>query len=246
MWMYPGGPFSVLAGVWAALSSGVAHLVTKRRLPAALLTGLLVSQWPRIEMLLRQRPLYGRVMRLQMRVLSALYSFRARRDAAEEERHRREAIERLGFDPEIGPPRPATLRQVIPVGQTVRLEGATLTALSVESYEEGFVAHFRLLSDEEPARPDPFDMDFLHVFVRVHGLEVRDDRGHRYPVLEGGGGGGGSEWRFEYRSAWPIDPEAHELVLELAEVRWERLGRRLGEPQLERVEAGPWRFAVPL
>ena len=249
MWrLYPGGPFSVLAGVWAALSSALAHLLTKRRAPAALLTGLLVSQWPRVEMLLHRQPFYHRAMRLQMRALSAVYRFQARRYRGEE-RDRREMIERLGHDPEAGPPRLATLRRVIPVGQTVQLDGAALTALSVESYEEGFIAHLRVLSDEEPAPRDPFDMDFDHTFVQPRGLEARDDRGHRYPSMDGGGGGSEGDWRFEYRSTQPIDPEAHELVLELGEVRWERwerFGPEWHEPRPLRVDTGPWRFAVPL
>lgn len=250
MWgMYPGGPFSVLAGVWAALSSAIAHLLTKRRAPAALLTGVLVSQWPRVEMLLQQQPLYHRAMRLQMRALSAVYRFQARRYREEEERNRRETIERLGYDPEVGPPRLATLRRVIPVGQTVRLDGAALTALSVESYEEGFIAHLRLLSDEEPAPRDPFDPDVGHTFAQPRGLEARDDRGYWYPAMNGGGGGGGGDWRFEYSSTEPINPEARELVLELAEVRWERwerFGPGRHEPQPYRVDTGPWRFTVPL
>lgn len=245
--MYSGFPFSALAGVWAALSCAVAGLVTRRRVPAALLTGLLVAAWPRVEMALQGHPLYGRVAGLQIRLLQAIDRFQRRRHWDEYERERRERIERLGFDPEVGPPHLATLRRVIPLGQAVRLEDATLMALSVELYEEGFVVHTRLSMDEEPDQsPDPFGFPSEHTFPELEGIGVRDDRGHRYRIEPGGGGGGGREWRFEHRSGEPLDPEARELVLELSGIGWRTFPRGRGEPRVDRVSAGPWRFTVPL
>ncbi len=64
MYMFPGSPFAIFTGLYAALASAVANLVTRRRWTAALVTGLLVSLLPQLEARLEQQPLYYRLMRL--------------------------------------------------------------------------------------------------------------------------------------------------------------------------------------
>ncbi len=247
MFMFPGGPFSFAMGVWAVLSSALASRLTRHRLRAALLTGLLMSLWPQVEIWLQQQPLYRRLLMGWMRVMGGIYSFQHRRHREEYERERREMIESRGFDPATGRPRePETLLRVIPIGQTVRLESESLMMLSIESYAEGFIVHGRLLSDQAPEEPPFFAPIWTHTSPELQTLQVSDDRGHRYLVLAGGGGGGDREWRFEFRSGQPLDPQAGGLVLELPEIGWRRYGPGSGEPEIERLVVGPWVFRVSL
>ncbi len=247
MFMHPGAPLSFLMGIWAALSSAVASRLTKNRLRAALLTGLLMSLWPQVEMRLQHQPLYQRGVVGWMRLMSTLYSLQHRRRREEYEHEREEMIERFGFDPQTGgPPEPETLLRVIPIAQTVGLESESLMMLSIESYAEGFIVHIRLLSHEEPEPPELFSPIFSHSFPEVGRLDVRDDRGNRYLVMQGGGGGSDRGWRFEFRSGQPLDPQARELTLEIPEIRWERHEYGHPYPAVERVERGPWTFTVRL
>ncbi len=243
MVMYPGGPVAFLMGIWAAVASAVANRLTKRRVRAALLTGLLVSLWPQVEVRPQQHPLYQRGLVLSMRLMSPIYRFQSRRHHEDYQRERQEMIEHYGFDPATGePPQPVTLLRVIPIAQTVPLESESLMMPSVESYAEGG----RLLSDEAPEQPYLFGPRFTHTMPELDLLEARDDRGRGYQVMPGGGGGSDREWRFEFRSEQPLDAQARELILEVPEVRWGtfRVGHR--EPQVDRVVIGPWTFSVAL
>ncbi|MDP9353123.1 MAG: hypothetical protein M3P51_16505 [Chloroflexota bacterium] len=247
MFMFPGGPFSFTMGVWAAVSSALANRLTPHRLRAALLTGLLMSLWPQTEIRLQQQPVYRHLLIGWIRVMGAVYSFQHRRHRQEYERELREMVESHGFDPETGrPPEPETLLGVIPIGQTVRLESESLMMLSIESYAEGFVVHSRLLLDQAPEAPNFFDPPIAHSLPELGTLEVRDDRGHRYPVIAGGGGGGDREWRFEFRSGRPLDPQSQELVLELQQIGWRKFRPSGGEAEVERLVVGPWTFRVSL
>ncbi len=247
MYMFPGRAFSFLMGLWAALSTAVANRLSRHPLRAALLSGMLVSLWPQVEMRLQRQPLYQRGVMLWLRMVSAVYSFQQRRHRDEHEREREEMIERYGFDPTTGRPRePETLLRVIPMGQSVRLENATLTMLNIESYADGLIIHARLLTDDEPEQVNPFDPSSEHSYPEPGALTVRDDRGHQYPVMPGGGGGGSREWRFEFRSHESVDPHARELVLELPHIRWETFTQAGGRPTAEKMLTGPWTFQVSL
>ncbi len=246
MYMFPGSPIAIFTGLYAALSSAVAHLVTRRRWTAALLTGFLVSLLPQIESRLQQQPLYHRLMMYWFRSMSRVYTLLHPRERAEVERHREEMIEQLGIDPETGiPPELVTIERVIPVGQTQRLEDATLMMLSIESYAEGFLIHGRLLLDRAPEEPPFFDPGLEHSFPRITRLEVRDDRGHWYQAMSGGGGGGRA-FRYEFHAGQPLDAQARELVLEIPEIRWHTFSSARGEHRDDRVVTGPWRFTAAL
>ncbi len=179
--------------------------------------------------------------------MSRVYRLLHPRESAEAERDREEMIEQLGFDPETGmPPELVTLERVLSVGQTARLEDATLMVLSIESYAEGFIIHSRLLMDHAPEEPAYFDPRFEPSFPEVPSLDVRDDRGRRYQAMRTGGGGSGREFRYEFRSGQPLDSQARELVLKIPEVRWHTVSPVRGEPREDHVLTGPWTFVVAL
>lgn len=246
MHLYPGGPLALFTGLYAALASAVASVVTRRRWMAPLLTGLLVSLLPQVEARLQQQPLYHRLMMYWFSSMSRVYGLMHRQERVEAERHREEMIEQFGFDPATGmPPELVTLERVIPVGQTQRLEDATLMMLSIESFAEGFLIHSRLLMDRAPEEPPFFDPNFERSFPRITRLEVRDDRGHWYQAMSGGGGGGRA-FRYEFHAGQPLAAQARELVLEVPEVRWQTVSPARVEPRDEGVMTGPWTFTVPL
>lgn len=133
------------------------------------------------------------------------------------------------------------LVRVLAVGQTRDVRGTKLTLLSVERYDDGFVAQFwvrREMSDPTWTVAAP---DFLPVAI--------DDRGGRYVAWPHGGSGGGHPsrmtWRYAFRFAPALDAAAAELRLEVPEIGLVRPdpARDLSE---EEVVAGPWSFAVPL
>ncbi len=246
MYMFPGSPIAIFTGLYAALASAVANLVTRRRWTAALLTGFLVSLLPQVEARIAQQPLYYRLMSYWYRSMSRVYRLLHPRESAEEERYR-ENMERLGIDPETGmPPELVTLERVIPVGQTQRLEEASLIMLSIESYAEGFLIHGRLLMDRAREEPRFFDPSVEHSVPEIPALVVRDDRGHLYQAMSGGGSGGRREFRHEFRIRQPLDPQARELVLEVPEIRWQTFSPGKGAPRDDQVMTGPWRFTAAL
>jgi hypothetical protein len=244
-------PISILEGLWAALWAGVIHALVRRRIPAALLTGALVAVWPKIEAVLMAWPQYHRLMMLRHRLLEPVYRFRAERVqggfGGEQAPTHDELVERLGFDPESGPPPELeTLRAVVPVAQSHRTEDGTLMLLSIDSYEEGFEGRTRFFLDREPEVDvdafGPRDMPAIPEFA----LSARDDRGQAYPIVPHSGGGGGRRWESDFRSFVPLDPRARELTLEVPEIRWTKPDRRHRTEAVERVQRGPWAFTVAL
>ena len=161
-----------------------------------------------------------------------------------------EWIVRGGADPQ--PPQPprgpdATLRElidVLAVGQSEQVGPATLTLLSVERYQDGFLAQFRLLQEYTPPE-DPSRRGFPELVC-----EASDERGGRYTMWPNGGSGGGGRgvlhWRLAYRYAPALDPTARELRLSIPTVRWRHLASA-GQPSApDEVFDGPWRFLVVL
>lgn len=249
MWrFYSPRRISLLEGIWAALSVALAHTLTRRRLPAALLTGALVSLWPKLEAALYMQPQYRRLMHLYYRLLEPVYRFRYRHEREEFEQHREEFIERYGFSPEEDVAvELVTLERVIPVVQSQRIDGGLLTVLSIDAYAEGSEVRLRLHLDDEPE--SWVTPSGLHDFPPMPELAVivRDDRGHRYPAMPGSGGGGGTSWQWDFRVHQPIDPAARELVLEVPEITWQKHEPRRGRAEsVERIQTGPWTFRVAM
>lgn len=249
MWrFYSGRPIFLIEGVWAALSVAAVQVLTRRRLPTALLTGALVAVWPKIETALHMHPRYHSLMVLYSTMLEPIYRYRYRHERAEDERHREEFVERYGFSPEDDVAAElVSLERVIPVVQAQRIDGGLLTVLSVDAYAEGSEVRLRLYLDEEP---EPSVTSFeRHDFPPMPeiSLIVSDDLGRRYPAMPGSGGGGGKEWRWDFRVHRPIDPTARELVLEVPEIAWRKDEPRRGwADSEERIQRGPWTFRVAL
>ena len=137
------------------------------------------------------------------------------------------------------PPQPRELIDVIGVGATETAGGVALTLLSLERYQEGLIAVFRL------RRPrGRFEREFpsprLVMTVKPAGTVP-------YQFLMSGGGGGGMR-ELEFRYAYTIVPapstDAAEIVIRVSEISWERWNA--GEPKVASVDAGPWTFTVRL
>ncbi len=84
MWrFYSPRPIALLGGARAALFTAFAHALIRRRLPAALLTGVLVALWPRAEVALMAQPLYRWLVMYYYRMLAPLYRLRYRHEREE-------------------------------------------------------------------------------------------------------------------------------------------------------------------
>ncbi len=231
--------YSILQVVWAVLSSTLAHALTRRRLPAALLTGAFMSALPAVEDRIRRNPLYDRL-------IEAYYRLDERGDE-EYERQRQRLIDEYSFYLEPWPlPTLQKLLRVVAIGQEQRLEGGTLLVTTLESYAEGCIVFVRLLLDEAPEEVDSSDEEFAYGMPEPV-LSVRDDRGYGYRVGEVMSSEGGEvEYYWEFRVLEPLDPEAQELTMVVAELEWPNVGASLNHPLIGSGQTGPWTFTVRL
>ena len=234
-------PASVVAGLWMVLASVIASLATRRRLPAALLTGVLGALWPLIEVIVADLPLYQHFSERYYQLLSYVYRRRHGRRIEEAEELRRDVRERYGMDMEGLPVQLLQLRRVIPIGQMQRIDGGTFMFLALESYLEGFLVHARILLDEVPEAL--YDPEVHGVYVEPI-LVITDDRGAHYPVIPAGWFGDPPDYRHDFQVNQPLHPDARELRLEMPEIHWVK-DERYG-PRTERVATGPWTFTVAL
>ncbi len=239
--LYLPSPYSILEVTWAVLSSTLAHALTRRRLPAALLTGAFMSALPAVEDRIRRNPLYDRL-------IEAYYRLDERGDE-EYERQRQRLIDEYSFYLEPWPLPPLrTLLRVVAVGQEQRLEGGTLLVTTLESYAEGCIVFVRLLLDEAPEEADSSDEELPYGMPEPV-LSVRDDRGHRYrvgSVMSSGGGGEDVEYYWEFRILEPIHPDARELTMVVTELEWRGIDPSIDHPLIRSGQTGPWTFRVAL
>lgn len=129
------------------------------------------------------------------------------------------------------------LVRVCAVAQTQVSDGISLTLLSLELYDDGFMGVFRLVPGT--SRPVP----------PVLAVDVRDDLGGRYAGQMGGGSGGPGEycqWRLAYIFTPAIHPAARELHLEVGELRYLHYDKDRGGLVEDEVQRGPWAFPVSL
>jgi hypothetical protein len=135
------------------------------------------------------------------------------------------------------PTQPRVLIDVIGVGRTETAGGVNLTLLSVERYQEGHIALFRLLR----AR-GRFERDYPSPSLE---LAVTPERTVPYRFWMMGGGGGGVR-ELEFRLSYAIVPappsDASETVFEVREISWKRYGA--GTYKVVSVDTGPWRFRI--
>ena len=137
------------------------------------------------------------------------------------------------------------LQRVIGVGQNVRLgdTGETeVTLVSLELFEGGFVANFRLRgwgpgTNPHADLPQPGFIRSPDFYV-----EAFDDQGNKYQAFPGSGGGGSAHWRKSHRFSPELATKDGHLHVTIEEIQWTPHGggvRTLVEP-------GPWRFDVSL
>ena len=143
----------------------------------------------------------------------------------------------------VPPPsaQPHELVGVIGVGITVTVAELGLTLLSVERYEEGLIALFRVLRSR-----GRLEREFPHPHLD---LVITPAIGEPYRVWEMGGSGGGRDMtEVEYRMNYAITPApaegTAEIAIEVREIAWEKWtghGREVTSKT-----PGPWRFTVTL
>ncbi len=138
-----------------------------------------------------------------------------------------------------------SLQGVIAVGQKIQLgdTGETeFTLVSLELFESGFVANFRLRGWGPGTNP--------HADLRQPGfirspefyVEAVDDQGNKYQGLPGNGGGGGAHWRKSHRFTPELATTDGQLHVTIEEIQWSPHGA--GVRTL--IETGPWQFDVSL
>jgi len=159
---------------------------------------------------------------------------------------RREYLVRRDIDaadhPAPPPPlQPRELVDVIGVGRTETVGGVGVTLLSLERYREGHVALFRMFRHRKRSERD---LPMPHFELAV---SPESSTPYRFWMM-GGTGGGGVEGEMEYRQAYAIAPappiDGSEVVIEVREISWERLGH--GTRKVVSVDSGPWRFSIRL
>jgi len=141
---------------------------------------------------------------------------------------------------EAGIPRRRVLLRVVPAVQTQTIGDTQVGLVSLELYDDAFVAHVRLkdLVEREPTS---------NPFLAMRGMpqimfEASDDTGQTYSSHQGGGGGSDSEWKLETIFSPGIPHGASVINLTATEVQW----LAVAPGQRSRVEPGPWRFEIPL
>ena len=261
MLYYTRRPISLLSGLWGALVGALVARLAHRPVPAALLSGTLVSVWPHlayriydIRSRLHEYPAYMRAATAYHRAFGPLLRIRYRdriREHAEldreEERLHRERVALYGFDPHAGPPPELReLERVIAVGQVLSYPGGRLILPSIEAYREGCIVQVCILSDEDPAALGPSSAEPFNEELPDLDVEASDDLGRRYPVLQRSGGGGGREAGYEFLIPRPLDPLAGELTVSVTAMRWEGVDVRRRKRAVVREEIGPWVFPIPL
>jgi len=141
---------------------------------------------------------------------------------------------------EAGIPRRRVLLRVVPAVQTQTIGDTQVRLVSLELYDDGFVANIGLkdLVERQPSNNPFLAMPGLPQVV----FEASDDTGQAYASRQGGGGGGDSEYRFEIVFSPAIPDGARTLTLTAVEVQW----LSVAPGQRSRVEPGPWRFEISL
>ncbi|MPZ49707.1 MAG: hypothetical protein GEU75_10520 [Dehalococcoidia bacterium] len=132
------------------------------------------------------------------------------------------------------------LQGVVAIGETRQADGAEVSMLSLERYDDGFILHYRLLTDEPAPRPPvgPPHMPLVPTLL----LNVKDDLGNEYRGGPGGWGGSDRQWRGEARLTPPLAEEASRLEVRVEEIQW----LSHSPSQRSRVQPGPWVFDVRL
>jgi len=138
-----------------------------------------------------------------------------------------------------GIPLKRVLLRVVPAVQTQTVGDTQLTVVSLELYDDAFVAHVRLRDLAERRSDNPF--------LTIRGwpqlsFDGSDDTGQNYNGYQGAGGGSDSEFRFEIVFTPAVADDARALTLVASEVRW--TAHMAG--QRSRAEPGSWQFEIAL
>ena len=138
------------------------------------------------------------------------------------------------------------LVEVVAVGESIRVDETTVTLLSLERYDDGFVVQFRLMHEYD--RGD--DVAVLSAAMPELRVSATDEQGHRYDVWPNGGSGGGARgllsWRYAFRFAPAVDPSARALTVAIEAIEWRRMDPETRRLVPVREVAGPWTFTLGL
>ncbi|MEE8466747.1 MAG: hypothetical protein V3S68_09740, partial [Dehalococcoidia bacterium] len=146
------------------------------------------------------------------------------------------------------PPRPPgpdierqTLQRVLGVGKSIQHGDAgetEVTLLSLELFESGFIANFRLRGWGPGENPHA---DFPQPgFIRspTFYAEAVDDHGNNYQSFPGRGGGGRAQWRMSHRFSPELAVTDGQLHITIEEIQWSPQGAGVRTM----IETGPWQF----
>jgi hypothetical protein len=152
-------------------------------------------------------------------------------------------VVRQGAPPGPRPPgfmEAKVLRGVIAIGETRTADRAEISLLSLESYDDGFILRYRLLT-HAPLTSPPAGLPHMPLVPTLL-LNVKDDVGNEYRGGPGGWGGGDRLWQGEARLTPAVADEATSLEVRVEEIQW--LSR--SPSQRSRVQPGPWTFHIRL
>jgi hypothetical protein len=142
-------------------------------------------------------------------------------------------------------PKLVDLVRVVAAGQTATVDGVSVTLLSIELYDDGFIINGRV----RRSIPSSSDEGVHWLPALDTGTELRAADGHGgvYASLGMGGGGDAKEYRLHQTFSPALALNASELRIELANLRYVRFDPRAPDDRSrDELKHGPWSFVIPL
>jgi hypothetical protein len=121
-------------------------------------------------------------------------------------------------------------RRVIPIVRSESAAGMTVTLISLEIYDGGFLVHGQF-----PAKYGERSLE--NIWMAHPTFVVTDDVGTEYRWC----GSGGSDTRFMPSFTPAPNPAAHELRVTVTHIQW-----IFHREQRHELDEGPWEFEIPL
>jgi hypothetical protein len=145
---------------------------------------------------------------------------------------------------EAGIPRRKNIQRVIPVMQTKEVGDISVSILSLDLYDDSFLARFEMRLPQQPRSRNPFLMFAVPQIPQIY-FDVSDDTGRVYEPSPSGffGDGGGDEEKRRFEILYSPSPaDANVLIVVAQQVMW--TSYTLGVRPV--IQPGPWRFEISL